>query len=103
MMDPVTGVLDCQNARYGVHVFDLAYMLNWLDESTQEACMNVYKESLRKLGRSETHTRRQNEVLPVLFRCRRVTFCSEDKEREIHRAVLDKLVRLLDRTRTDPQ
>jgi hygromycin-B 4-O-kinase len=44
--DRITGVLDWQDARYGDHVFDLAYMLNWLDGSTQEACVSAYKESL---------------------------------------------------------
>jgi len=89
--DQITAVLDWQDARYGDHVFDLAYMLNWLDESTQEACVNVYKESLRKLGRSEARLEDRIKCYRYYTGVDGLRFSAKTKNEGFYRAVLDKL------------
>jgi len=89
--DRVTAVLDWQDARYGDHVFDLAYMLNWLEKSTQEACVNVYKESLRKLGPSETRVEDRIKCYRYYSGIDGLRFAAKTKNEGFYRAVLDKL------------
>jgi hygromycin-B 4-O-kinase len=93
----VTGVLDWQDARYGDHVFDLAYMLYWLDGGIQEVCVNVYKESLRKLGRSEAHLEDRIKCYQYYTGVDGLRFAAKTKNEGSYRAVLDKLS-LLDGT-----
>ena len=90
----VTAVLDWQDARYGDHVFDLAYMLYWLDRSVQEACMNVYEESLRKLGRSEAGLRDRVRCYQYYTSVDALRFTAKTRNERFYRAVLDKLALL---------
>jgi hygromycin-B 4-O-kinase len=89
--DQVTAVLDWPDARYGDHVFDLAYMVNWLDGSTREACVNVYKESLRMLGRSEAHLEDRIKCYQCYIGVDGLRFAAKTKNEGFYRAVLDKL------------
>jgi hygromycin-B 4-O-kinase len=87
----VTAVLDWQDARYGDHVFDLAYMLDWLDRRTQEACVNVYKELLRKIGRSEARLEDRIKCYRYYIGVDGLRFAAKTKNERFYRAVLDKL------------
>ena len=87
----ITGVLDWQDARYGDHVFDLAYMLNWLDGSTQEACVNIYKELLKKLGRSEARLEGRMKCYQYYTGVDGLRFAAKTKNERFYRAILDKL------------
>jgi hypothetical protein len=66
-------------------------MLNWLDESTQEACVNVYKESLRKLGRSEARLEDRIKCYRYYTGIDGLRFAAKTKNEGFYRAVLDKL------------
>jgi hygromycin-B 4-O-kinase len=90
----ITTVLDWQDARYGDHVFDLAYMLDWLDESTQEACVRVYKESLRKLGRSEARIEDRIKCYRYYTGIDGLRFAAKTKNEGFYKAVLDKFSQL---------
>lgn len=87
----VAVVLDWQDARYGDHVFDLAYMLYWLDKSAQEACMNAYKESLKKLGLSEARLKDRVKCYQYYMSVDALRFTAKTKNERLYRAVLDKL------------
>lgn len=89
--DQITAVLDWQDARYGDPVFDLAYMLDWLDASTQEACVNAYKESLKKLGRSEARLEHRIKCYRYYTGIDGLRFAAKTKNEGFYRAVLDKL------------
>jgi hygromycin-B 4-O-kinase len=93
----IAAVLDWQDARYGDPVFDLAYMLNWLDRSTQKACVNVYRASLKKLGRSEAHLEDRMKCYQYYVGIDGLRFAAKTENENFHRAVLDKLS-LLDGT-----
>jgi hygromycin-B 4-O-kinase len=93
----VTVVLDWQDARYGDHVFDLAYLLNWLDGKTQEVCVNAYQKSLKKFGRSEAHLEDRMKCYQYYTGLDGLRFAAKTKNERFYRAVLDKLS-LLDGT-----
>jgi hygromycin-B 4-O-kinase len=90
-------VLDWQDARYGDHVYDLTYMLYWLDESMQAACVNAYQEALKKLGRSEDRLEDRLKCYQYYIGVDVLRFTAKTKNEEFYRAVLEKLA-LLDRT-----
>ena len=90
-------VLDWQDARYGDHVYDLTYMLYWLDESMQAACVNAYKEALKKLGRSEDRLEDRMKCYQYYIGVDVLRFTAKTKNEGFYRAVLDKLA-LLDET-----
>ena len=87
----ISVVLDWQDARYGDHVFDLAYMVNWLDRSTQEACVNVYEESLGKIGRSEAHLEDRMKCYQYYIGVDGLRFAAKTQNERFYRAVLEKL------------
>jgi len=87
----VTVVLDWQDARYGDHVFDLAYMLNWLDGKTREVCMKAYREALKKLDRSETHVEDRMKCYQYYAGLDGLRFAAKTNNERFYRAVLDKL------------
>jgi hygromycin-B 4-O-kinase len=87
----ITVVLDWQDARYGDHVFDLAYLLNWFDGSTQELCVNAYQESLKKLGRSEAHLEDRMKCYQYYTGVDGLRFAAKTKNEGFYRAVLEKL------------
>jgi hygromycin-B 4-O-kinase len=89
--DQIAAVLDWQDARYGDPVFDLAYMLDWLDASTQEACVNAYKESLKKLGRSEARLEHRIRCYRYYTGIDGLRFAAKTKNEGFYRAALDKL------------
>jgi hygromycin-B 4-O-kinase len=93
----IAAVLDWQDARYGDHIFDLAYMLFWLDGSTQEICVNAYKESLKKLGRSEAHIEDRIKCYQYYTGIDGLRFAARTENEQFYKAVLDKLS-LLDGT-----
>ena len=66
-------------------------MLNWLDPSTQEACVNVYQESLEKLGRSEDHLRDRIRCYKYYTDIDGLRFAAKTKNEGFYQAVLDKL------------
>ena len=87
----ISGVLDWQDARYGDHIFDLAYMINWLDRSLQEACVNVYQESIRKIGRSEAHLEDRIKCYWYYIGLDGLRFAAKTENEGFYKAVLDKL------------
>jgi aminoglycoside phosphotransferase (APT) family kinase protein len=87
-------VLDWQDARYGDHVYDLTYMLYWLGESTQAACMNVYKEALKRLDRSEDRLEDRMKCYQYYIGVDVLRFTAKTKNEEFYRAALDKLAQL---------
>ncbi len=93
----IAAVLDWQDARYGDSIFDLAYMIDWLDKSAQEACVNVYQESLKKLGRSEAHLEDRIKCYQYYIGIDGLRFAAKTENESFYRTVLEKLS-LLDGT-----
>jgi hygromycin-B 4-O-kinase len=93
----ITAVLDWQDARYGDPVFDLAYMTDWFDGGTQEACINVYKKSLEKFGRKETHLQDRIKCYRYFMGIDGLRFAAKTENEGFYQAVLDKLA-ILDGT-----
>lgn len=90
----IAAVLDWQDARYGDHIFDLAYMLYWLDRKTQEICVNAYRQALKKLGRSETHLEERIKCYQYYTGIDGLRFAAKTENEGFYRAVLDKLTSL---------
>jgi hygromycin-B 4-O-kinase len=87
----ITAVLDWQDARYGDPVFDLAYMTDWFDGGTQEACINVYKQSLEKFGRQETNLQDRIKCYRYFMGIDGLRFAAKTENQGFYQAVLDKL------------
>ena len=87
----VAVVLDWQDARYGDPVFDLAYMLYWLDEKGRKACVKAYQESLKRRGRSEACLEERVKCYQYYTGVDGLRFAAKTKNEKFYRAMLDKL------------
>jgi hygromycin-B 4-O-kinase len=92
----VSVVLDWQDARYGDHVFDLAYLLNWYDKPTQEAGLKVYQESIERIGRVEAHLNERIKCYQLYTGIDGLRFAAKTNDEGLYRTLLDKLSQLDD-------